>query len=103
MRGPHTSSEKLPLPMVTTRSGCGQLSIARLTTRPSSKQRCADGSGGTWPLMKIGTTGICICGVMKCSGTTTEWSTVNSCTSARSKPASTPEAAQMRGEVRQPT
>ena len=36
MRGPNTSSEKLPLPMTTTRSYSGQLSIARLTVAPSS-------------------------------------------------------------------
>jgi hypothetical protein len=40
--------------------------------------------------MKIGMTGTSIFGVMKCSGTTTEWSTVKRCVIARSKPPSTP-------------
>ena len=75
MRGPATSREKLPLPMTTTRSGAGQEAMARATAWPNAWQRCADGSGGTWPLMKKGMTGTFISGVRKCNGTAIEWST----------------------------
>jgi len=56
MRGPPTSSEKLPEPMTTTRRFSGHdFEMARrdrLAERAGSA--CADGSGGRWPLMKKG-------------------------------------------------
>ena len=56
MRGPNTSSEKLPVPMMTMRKFSGYASSALRISRPSAKQRRAEGSGGTCPLMKNGIT-----------------------------------------------